>query len=273
MKNMNIELLEAVTAILRAGGIEDAGLEAKWILEDAGTPEQAREIAQRRAKHEPLQFLLGKWEFYGMQFYVGEGVLIPRADTETLVDAVLAGKQQLPEKPAAVDLCTGSGCIALALKRHLPQLAVTGIDSSEKALGYAKRNAGYNRLAVQWLCDDVLAPKHSFAMLDLIVCNPPYLTADEMEQLQTEVRYEPREALFGGADGLDFYRQITAVWRDALRHGGMLAYEVGFSQADAVAEILSENGFSGIEKHRDYNGVERVVLGRRCSAGLHGITA
>ncbi|MBR3268879.1 MAG: peptide chain release factor N(5)-glutamine methyltransferase [Oscillospiraceae bacterium] len=261
----NAGLLNEITRILCAGGIEDAPLEAKWILEDAADEAAARKIAERRAAHEPLQYLLGKWEFYGLPVYVGEGVLIPRADTETLVDAVLERKHRLPESPAAVDLCTGSGCIALALKRHLPDLMMTGIDKSKMALTFAERNAAENGLDVQWFCDDVTAPELTFDALDLIVCNPPYLTAGDMENLQTEVAFEPQEALYGGEDGLDFYRRITAVWRDSLRCGGMIAYEVGCTQAEAVSEILAENGFAQIEIIRDLNGNERVVLGCRKS--------
>ena len=136
MKQTDTALLRELTEILRAGGIEDAGLEAQWICGDMPDAERARETAKRRAAHEPLQYLLGTWEFYGLPMQVGPGVLIPRADTETLVDAVLERQQHLPQTPAAADLCTGSGCIALALKSRLPQLTVTGIDKSETALGY-----------------------------------------------------------------------------------------------------------------------------------------
>lgn len=263
MKQIEPALLHELTGILAAGGVEDAALEAKWILEDVPDAESARQTAKRRAQHEPLQYLLGTWEFYGMKLFVGTGVLIPRADTETLVEAVLARKQHLCAQPAALDLCTGSGCIALALKRHLPQMTITGIDKSTQALAYAKRNAAYHQLDVAWLCGDVLAPAQTFAPLDLIVCNPPYLTAADMEQLQAEVRYEPKEALFGGTDGLDFYRTVTARWKDALKCGGLLAYEVGCGQAEAVAAILAAGGFAEIETVRDLCGIERVVLGIR----------
>ncbi|MBR6107420.1 MAG: peptide chain release factor N(5)-glutamine methyltransferase [Oscillospiraceae bacterium] len=263
MKQTDTALLRELTEILRAGGIEDAGLEAQWICGDMPDAERARETAKRRAAHEPLQYLLGTWEFYGLPMQVGPGVLIPRADTETLVDAVLERQQHLPQTPAAADLCTGSGCIALALKSRLPQLTVTGIDKSETALGYARRNAGANRLDVQWCCDDVLAPANLPGMLDLIVCNPPYLTADDMANLQQEVAFEPEEALFGGADGLDFYRSITALWKDVLRQGGLLAYEIGCTQGAAVEAILRQNGFRDTEIIRDLSGLERVVLGYR----------
>ena len=265
MRNGNAALHRELTAALRAGGTEDPELEASWILEDAHTPEQAREIAQRRAAHEPLQYLLGKWEFYGMPFYVGTGVLIPRADTETLVEAVLA---RVPDAPGQqiTDLCTGSGCIALALAAHMTHTQFTGIDLSAAALEYARRNQTLNGLRNARMCRaDVLdaAAASQYHDLAAVVCNPPYLTAAEMQQLQQEVRYEPQEALAGGADGLDFYRRITELWRDSLRNGGLLAYEVGYEQADAVAALLAENSFSDIETVSDYNGIERVVLGRK----------
>ena len=265
MKQIDPALHRELTAVLSAAGIEDAALEAQWILEDIPDAERARETAVRRAKHEPLQYLLGKWEFYGLEFFVGAGALIPRADTETLVDAVLsrvddrAGQQIL-------DLCTGSGCIALALAAHMKNTRFTGIDISQAALGYAEKNLlNHGRSNVNFLCADVLDASVSALYHDMaaIVCNPPYLTADDMASLQEEVRYEPETALFGGEDGLDFYRRITAVWKQTLQPGGLLAFEAGAKQADDICAILQENGFAGIEAVRDLNGIRRTVLGYR----------
>lgn len=263
--DMNPGLLRELIALLRDGEIEDAELEAKWILEDAETDAAAREIAERRAKHEPLQYLLGKWEFYGLTMFVGEGVLIPRADTETLVDAV---RSRIPDSGGQMiaDLCTGSGCIALALAAHMENTRFAGIDVSAAALEYAKKNLAYHRFSnVEFHCANVLDASAAAQYHDLaaIVCNPPYLTAEDMRDLQAEVRYEPETALYGEPDGLHFYREITRLWRDSLCRGGLLAYEVGIRQADDVAAILSQNGFADIEKICDYNGVERVVLGRK----------
>ena len=145
MNDFDPALLWKLIAMLNSGGIEDAELEAKWILEDAGSAEQAREIARQRAKHAPLQYLLGKWEFYGLTVFVGPGVLIPRADTETLVDAVLSRVKDKAGQRIA-DLCTGSGCIALALARHMPQTVFTGADISEQALAYALKNKAYHKM-------------------------------------------------------------------------------------------------------------------------------
>lgn len=257
-------LLRGLIEVLRAGGIEDAELEAKWILEDAKTAEQAREIAQRRAAHEPLQYLLGTWEFYGMQMFVGKGVLIPRADTETLVDAVLSALRGIPS-PHIADLCTGSGCIALALQAHLPQASVCGIEDSEAAMQYALKNAAYHRLPTRFLHADVLDAQTAaqFHGLDCVVSNPPYLTAADMQNLQQEVRHEPALALAGGPDGLRFYPEIARLWRDALKQGGILAFEVGIHQAEAVGAILAEQGFAEIRRIRDLNGIERVVTGKK----------
>ena len=265
MNHFDPALLRELIALLQGGGIEDAELEAKWILEDASDAAQARDIAQRRAMHEPLQYLLGKWEFYGLTMFVGEGVLIPRADTETLVDAVLSRMKDCAGQQIA-DLCTGSGCIALALAAHMPQTRFTGLDISEQALAYALKNKAYHSMRnAAFLRADVLAEETAAQYRDLaaIVCNPPYLTAEDMRQLQEEVRYEPETALYGEEDGLHFYRNISQCWKGSLRSGGLLAFEIGCTQGSAVAEILAENGFSGIEVLRDLNGMERVVLGRR----------
>ncbi len=263
MKQMDPALLRELIAVLQSGGIEDAELEAKWILEDAASEAHARDIAAHRAKHEPLQYLLGKWEFYGLTMFVGEGVLIPRADTETLVDAVLSRVRDQNGQQVA-DLCTGSGCIALALAQNMPQTQFTGIDISEQALAYALKNKAYHNMQnAAFLRADVLSAETAaqYQSLAAIVCNPPYLTAADMQQLQTEVRYEPETALYGDTDGLHFYREITRLWKGSLCAGGLLAYEIGCTQGKAVAAILAENGFTGIEVLRDLNGMERVVLG------------
>ena len=259
-----VNLRTQLTELLAAGGIADAALEAGWILEDIPDAAKALETARRRAAHEPLQYLLGKWEFYGMPFYVGEGVLIPRADTETLVDAVLADVPDCAGQRIA-DLCTGSGCIAAALAKRMPQTQFFGLDMSPAALSYAEKNTALNHTDnVQLVCADVLDEKTAaqYSGLSAIVCNPPYLTAEDMANLQQEVTYEPASALDGGADGLHFYREITRIWKHSLRAGGLLAYEAGYTQAAQIGEILRENGFVQIRQICDLGGIARVVTGR-----------
>ncbi len=255
-------LLRELTDTLQTGGIENAAMEAKWILEDMPDAQSARDVANRRAEHYPLQYLLGGWEFYGLYIHVGEGVLIPRADTETLVDAVLQ-HGRLPKKATLVDLCTGSGCIALALQSLLEEDTVYGIEKSDTALAYAQKNAAYHKLPVHFRAGDVLDAQTAVAFtdVDVIVSNPPYLTDEDMQQLQKEVSFEPKMALEGGADGLYFYRKITALWKNSLKAGGMLAFEVGIHQAEAVREILRAYGFTGIGTMQDLCGIERVVYG------------
>lgn len=264
MQPFDPALHRALTEILSAAGIEDALLEAQWICEDIPDADRALEIAHRRANREPLQYLLGKWEFYGLEMRVAPGVLIPRADTETVVEAVLSCIENRADT-SVVDLCTGSGCIALALKKHLPLAAVTGIELDPAAFAIAEENTKRLGLNVQLQRGDVLDPAAAaqFDGLSAVVCNPPYLTDDDMANLQPEVRHEPAMALFGGADGLHFYREITQLWKKSLRPGGLLAYEIGWTQADSVQAILAENGFCDIEAIRDLGGNFRAVTGRK----------
>jgi release factor glutamine methyltransferase len=165
-------------------------------------------------------------------------------------------------KPGAriLDLCTGSGCIALALQKHLPRAEVHALDISEAALSYARRNIDYHDLPVQLHQGDVLETP-MYGAFDIIVSNPPYLTADEMEQLQPEIQHEPASALEAGTDGLLFYRNITRIWKDQLNPGGLLAYEIGEQQGEVVSRILEWHGFENIRIRQDYGHRDRVVTG------------
>ncbi|MBE6851297.1 MAG: peptide chain release factor N(5)-glutamine methyltransferase [Ruminococcus sp.] len=274
------QLYEALTAQLNAAGIPDAAFDVRCMLEqmaerpfpqlmlsDSLTQEQADklcEMAEERQKGHPLQYLLGEWEFYGLRMFVGEGVLIPRPDTETLVDAALEFCKTL-RNPQIADLCSGSGCIPIALKANLPQAHVHAVEWSEQALGYLRRNAAYHNSDVEIHHADVLDERFArqFSGLDLIVSNPPYLTAQDMQNLQTEVQFEPEMALLGGEDGLHFYREITKIWKHSLKNGGMLAFEVGIGQSQAVRKILEEHQFTDIRIIPDLAGVERVAAGRK----------
>lgn len=221
-----------------------------------------RIMTKRRCSGEPLQYILGQWEFYGYPFKVGKGVLIPRPDTETLIDQVLEiCRNDGIEAPRIADLCSGSGCIAVTLKKQLPKAEVYAVELSDVAFDYLKQNAELNSADIHMIQADVLCKDTaaSLADMDIIVSNPPYLTQEDMDTLQTEVTYEPSSALFGGMDGLDFYRSMTPLWRSALKKNGWLCYEFGMGQHDEIKDILADNGFKNIILRRDLGGVIRTA--------------
>ena len=213
---------------------------------------------------EPLAYVLGEWEFYGLKIQVSPDVLIPRDDTCALVQLAISQALFLPESPRILDLCTGSGCIGLAIASRVKDARVTLADISKEALAMAKKNAANNHLAPPIACiqADALKPVAPFlGKFDMIVSNPPYITSWEMEQLPDSVaKYEPHLALFGGEDGLDFYRSIAKNYKSALKPGGYLAFEFGMGQGDDVGKILKANGYPILERTRDYNDRERAVL-------------
>ncbi|WP_297958598.1 peptide chain release factor N(5)-glutamine methyltransferase [uncultured Ruminococcus sp.] len=219
-------------------------------------------LAQRRSEGYPLQYLLGQWEFWGCNFKVGEGVLIPRPDTETLVEQVIdICRREKMTAPKIADLCSGSGCIAVALKKELPAAEVYAVELSDKALTYLRQNAQLNGCDIRIIQGDVLNEDSAREIrgLDILVSNPPYLTSQDMSELMTEVRHEPAEALFGGDDGLDFYRALTELWKPSLREGGFIAYEFGMGQHGDVKRILEDNGFTDVELRRDGGGIIRTA--------------
>ena len=221
----------------------------------------------RMLAHEPLPYILGQWDFYGISLEVTPDVLIPRDDTMAVTDLALEVLRTGHPSPRVLDLCCGSGCIGLAIAHQLPDAHVTLADISRPALAVAKRNIKrlklMNRVTAIGL--DAKKPAPSFVgTLDALVCNPPYVTAEEMTQLEPSVRdYEPALALDGGADGLDFYRSISANWGSALRKSGWLVYEIGKGQEQDVAAILRQQGFSQIIQQMDGNGIVRVVAGQK----------
>lgn len=231
--------------------------------ERAVLPEQAGCLlaaARRYAAGEPLQYLLGQWEFYGLPFYVGPGVLIPRADTETLAEqaiAFLKGRQY----PAVADLCAGSGCIAAAIAAHCPDASVYALELSEDAFPYLERNIRRNGVKVTPLRHDVLCPPAGLPPLDLVVSNPPYISKEEMGGLDAQVLHEPEMALYGGEDGYMFYRELPALYLPLLKAGGAMALETGWKQAREVAALMGKAGYVDIRTAKDLCGVERVVVG------------
>ncbi len=275
------QLYQTIRQRLTDANLEDAATEAGFLLEyllgkplpqllmdgdlpvPAETIQHAKTLCEKRTTHYPLQYLLGTWEFYGLPLQVGEGVLIPRADTETLVDFVLACRQGTGQTKL-LDLCSGSGCIPAAIAAHLPQVTGTAVERETAAFCYLKQNLQQHARKIQPVQGDVLeaAFAKNFSGYDMITCNPPYLTETDMQVLQPEVAYEPETALYGGTDGLDFYRQVTAYWKTALTADGWLVYEIGMGQEQDVAEILRQNGFSEVVQHTDAGGIVRMVAGR-----------
>ncbi|WP_099205098.1 peptide chain release factor N(5)-glutamine methyltransferase [Scatolibacter rhodanostii] len=219
---------------------------------------------EERTTHRPLQYILGSWEFMGLEIAVGEGVLIPRDDTEVLVRTV---SEWLADKEDAdgLDLCAGSGAISLGLSSLHPDLRMTAIEISSTAFSFLVENldsyAEYDIVPVQGdIFDEELI--HSFTgTFDFIASNPPYIESDELPTLQEEVQREPHLALDGGKDGLLFYHEIVAKWKNCLKPGGLLAFEIGETQADSVTNILKEHGFFSIAVHKDLAGLNRVVSG------------
>lgn len=237
-----------------------------WEPVDDHTERRIRDLTEKRCSGYPLQYLLGQWEFFGCPINVGEGVLIPRPDTETLVEQILdICREYRLTAPKIADLCSGSGCIAIALKKHIPNAQVYAAELSEAALGYLRQNAELNGTDIHIVQDDVLDENfcRSFEGFDIIVSNPPYLTSEEMKSLQTEVSYEPETALYGGSDGLDFYRRMTALWKNSLNPGGWLAYEFGMGQHNAVKELLEKNSFTNIDLRTDGGGIIRTAAGQK----------
>ncbi len=221
---------------------------------------QLDELVQRRIAREPVSRIVGQREFWGMPFDVTPATLDPRADTEVLVSAVIDNKHRYKPAPRILDLGTGTGCIMLALLQAMPDATGVAIDQSEDALQIARRNAEKNNLAsrvhfarMSW-ADALSGP------FDVIVSNPPYLTADDMAQLSPEVRYDPERALFGGADGLDCYRTIIGDIRRISQPPGLLALEVGLGQAGQVAGLLEDAAFRVVEIRSDLAGIPRCLV-------------
>ncbi len=273
-------MLSNTICALADSGIENAGFEARQILEFAGLDrmkmlaepaaaipdelgEQVGRLVEKRVSGYPLQYLLGEWEFYGLPFKVGEGVLIPRQDTETLVEVALDFLKTLPESErTALDLCAGSGCIGITLAK-LADARVTLAEKSDKAFGFLRENIALNDVSGNCravLCDvlDGGADLGDLGKFSVIVSNPPYVTKAEMERLQREVRYEPEMALYGGEDGLDFYKRLLPLYTSSLKNGGLFAVEIGDRQEHEVMRIFTENGFTP-ESAKDGGGFCRVI--------------
>ena len=226
---------------------------------------EAMEDAVRRIlAQEPLAYVLGEWNFYGMNLYVDHSVLIPRDDTCAVTALAIKKGLFLDQDPRIMDLCTGSGCIGLAIANRVKDARVTLADVSKDALVIAKKNIARHKLSARVSCvqADALKPAPAFlGKFDMIVSNPPYITTAEMEELPASVKdYEPHLALHGGEDGLDFYRAIIQNYSSALKPGGYLCFEFGMGQGDAVCALLEQHGYTVLDRTKDYNDRERAVL-------------
>ncbi len=268
------------TARLTAAGCEDAAFDARCLLEDLGglprgrlpdtselTAEQSEQLASaltRRAEGYPLQYILGEWDFLSLTLRVGEGVLIPRADTEVLCETAASCLRGV-SRPRVLDLCAGSGCVALGVASLCAGAQVTAVELSDAAYPYLLENiARYPSLAVTAAQADVLHDAGDFEDdYDAILSNPPYIPTADMDGLMREVHHEPRMALDGSEDGLRFYRVIADVWSRKLRDGGVCAVEVGIGQAEAVASLFRAADLKDVHVVDDLGGVPRVVCGIR----------
>jgi release factor glutamine methyltransferase len=220
------------------------------------------ELLERRYKGEPIQYITGETEFYGLPFRVTPDVLIPRPETEHLVNKVIELAARF-EQPRIVDVGTGSGAIAVALAHKLPHAKIAATDISERALAVARENAKCNGVSIRFLPGDLLAPVAG-ERFEIVVSNPPYVSSGDRATLSVEVReYEPALALFAGDDGLDVFRRLIPAAFDALTPGGFVALEIGYGQSAAITDLLTRAGFEQIEIVADLRGIPRVVCARR----------
>lgn len=276
-----------IRQIFRARDIEAATLEARELVCFASgkTREElsrdarlyvpreiearTRELVARHLAGEPVAYLIGEWEFYGMPLDISESVLIPRTDTEVLAAQAIEYVKTL-EKPRVMDLCAGSGCVGLAIAAHAENSMVVLGEISDGAIRVCRQNIRRNGLTGRVIAiqaDALAKPSVNLGEFDCIVCNPPYIPSGDIAGLDVSVRdYEPRMALDGGEDGLDFYRAVCGKWRDALRTGGRLYFEVGVGQADDVLRLMRSAGFGDVQVIPDTGGIPRVVFGTVCES-------
>ncbi len=270
--------------LLRQSGVEAFSLEAKLLVAGAAGKTTAQllrdmslyasnkiedtvtEYIARRLRGEPVAYITGSWEFYGLPIVTTPDVLIPRMDTEKLVDTakeLLTGRKM---NARILDLCCGSGCITCAIGHEMPATRLVAIDISANALEVCRRNIAAQKLISRVICmqaDALSSPPLGIGEFDMIVSNPPYIASEEIKTLDVSVKdFEPVWALDGGDDGLKFYKAIIKYWKSLLRQGGYLLFEVGEGQAQAVRDMLSAAGFGYTDTRKDTLGIDRVVFGR-----------
>lgn len=270
--------------LLRQSGIDGFSLEAKLLVAAAAgktVPQLLRdmnlyasnriedtvtEFVARRMRGEPVAYITGIWEFYGLPMITNTDVLIPRMDTEKLVDTVKELFTGRKMDARILDLCCGSGCITCAIGHEMPATRLVAIDISANALDVCRRNIAATKLISRVICmqaDALSSPPLGIGDFDMIVSNPPYIPSEEIKTLDSSVKdFEPVWALDGGADGMKFYKAIIKYWKSLLRPGGYLLFEVGEGQAQPVSEMLQAAGFSYTDTRKDTLGIDRVVFGR-----------
>ncbi len=257
--------------VCKAAALSPAALLAAESLPLSSAQEEALlQMLEKRKSGMPLQYIFGSWEFYGLTFLVGEGVLIPRADTETLVDKALSYLQSIP-CPKIVDLCSGSGCIAISIWSELKKCRktpeITAIELEDAAFSYLQKNIALHHAKIMPMQADVLqtdtVQRFLPGSVSCIVTNPPYVSKGEMQSLQKEVTFEPESALYAPEGGYYFYNRLPALWKKTLAPGGLFLCEVGALQADRVEEILKSEGFANVGSLKDAGGVRRAVFGAK----------
>jgi len=272
MQNIK-DILDLIVQRFTAGDIENPKLTSELILShilkykrtelylnsDLEISEEQNEaintIVSRRLKHEPLQYILGETEFYGLIFIVNPSVLIPRPETELLVERIFQNEKKAD---TILDIGTGSGCIAVSLKHLYPGLKVTALDISRETLEVAAKNAKLNKLNITLILSDLF--ENINEKFDIIVSNPPYISKDEYENLPSEIQnFEPESALLADDEGIHFYKKILQDAKDYLTENGKIYFEIGFDQADRVKNFALENGYSKVEIYQDLNGFDRIA--------------
>lgn len=282
-KEENLDIFNKSVEYLKRNGVPSPLLDTEYIFSDVlkvnkntlkysmsreikeEDKDKIREMLVLRAKkRKPLQYILGEWEFYGLPFKVREGVLIPRADTEILVEQCIQLMRDI-EEPNILDIGSGSGAISIAIANELKSSSVTGIDINEKALKLANENKILNEIEnVNFVESNLFEKLDKDFKYDLIVSNPPYISKEEYETLMPEVKnYEPQNALTDLGDGLYFYREISKLAGEYLKDTGYLAYEIGYNQAKDVTKILQNNNFNILSVIKDYGGNDRVVIAKK----------
>lgn len=273
------ELYRRMCEIIAQNPESDAAFEANQLIEfvtgrkridvmhetaDEHTEQKLLEYANKRKEGYPLQYIIGRWQFFDLDLYVGEGVLVPRQDTETVCEAAFEVINTFAA-PTVLDLCSGSGCIALAIKRFCPDAKVTAVEKSDEAFRYLEKNIAHTQLDVTAVKADIVCYADTVAdeTVDVIVSNPPYIDPAVKPHMQKEVTFEPEMALFAADNGLWFYSFIAKSYYSKLKKGGYLVFEYGFDQKAAVREILEKQGYTIVEEITDMGANPRGIVAKK----------